>query len=294
MSKKKAKSDLYQVDFVSALFGGFLLIWLMNPEQPVASIEEVHLMQIRATLYSRDGRTTNILPDNDVLPICIPAEALESSDYSLRPCKIDKFTTVAFGAEQGSCSGYGRSIYRSTAIDCKVVDSFGLISSVMRLETVGKDDKVAVIRPVGVAVSSRKSDVRFVAVGVASESTPVKVRVAVANSIWRHMIFLPCQDSGKTGCKNDEYSAFVFSAARRGGWHLRVPYAGASRSSDRVIPVPGRSRSGTRANQRAGESKLVVELHSSRWDTPCVTATITEGASESELVPGSCGPANDS
>src|SRR5690349_19361571 len=76
---RRARSNLYQVDFVAALFGAFLLLWI---SKPTGSVGEPEAAVVVMDSVCDDKQFTSFLPEE--AKRCVGKDVLELTDASLK------------------------------------------------------------------------------------------------------------------------------------------------------------------------------------------------------------------
>ena len=97
--RRRARSNLYQVDFIAALFGAFLLLWI---SKPTGSTGETETAVVVMESSCSDGGS--FLPEeakrcvsNDILQLADASLKLQSCDFELtNPAKRYAFTPNSF------------------------------------------------------------------------------------------------------------------------------------------------------------------------------------------------------
>jgi hypothetical protein len=137
LSKRQKASDLYQVDFMAALFGGFLLIWLSGggeTEFPSDTGKKIVFFEVSAKAYYRDINSAKldwapIWSDAGVTQGCanfrVIALAASSTDRALLPCHVDDLQPLS--PFSGEVSDYtsrvdaaAKAVKRDTYVDNRV------------------------------------------------------------------------------------------------------------------------------------------------------------------------------
>jgi hypothetical protein len=99
MRRRKSGSDLYQVDFVAALFGGFVLIWLsgMTSSESSDNNSDITLYAISARLNFADSSWLPVMPTEEASLGCVHPEAIlqkVAPNSGLMPCQQDSIFAV--------------------------------------------------------------------------------------------------------------------------------------------------------------------------------------------------------
>jgi hypothetical protein len=144
--RRRGSSDLYQVDFVAALFGGFMLIWLSSIgeiELPPNSGESPVFFQIYSRVYFYSGSNAGS-PNNwvTVLPMSVINQTcahdhvvnkFRSNENQIRPCYASANPPLPFPdsgttwfARVEKSERYSRNLKMTDPFDGKILSSWGI------------------------------------------------------------------------------------------------------------------------------------------------------------------------
>lgn len=151
MRKRRSRTDLYQVDFIAALFGAFLLLWSAKKSGIATGGTVRHVVILESSCTADDNAA--ILPKTAISRCASRDTATEAG---LRPCSSSSFSTADYETSKEIVDATPRDNERLTAVVAE-----------MRLDSKEARD---VVRLSGMAVSASG---RFpVAIGYGSSTPP--------------------------------------------------------------------------------------------------------------------------
>jgi hypothetical protein len=174
VKRRKGRSSLYQVDFVAALFGAFLLLWV-SKKSGISRETENHIVVFEARCIGGDHAW--LVPSTS-LQRCSSKSLAELAESGLmlkacesRPADKDAFKTGAI--LQGAPSYDGQFLTQSTT-DTQAVVS-GAVAAKMNF---GSDNQGFMIALRGLSLIHKDYEEGLVAVGIASSIPPDYVDIS--------------------------------------------------------------------------------------------------------------------
>jgi hypothetical protein len=157
---RRARSSLYQVDFIAALFGAFLLLWI---SKPTGSMSEPETAVVILESSCDDSDRISILPKLGGAARCVDKDLLQLTDPSLN---------------LEACTFKPADSSKSAVSDPFRWDEKGPIAAFARLELFSKaTGRGALVKFSGLAiVAADTPEHRFRAVGYGSSTPPDQVR----------------------------------------------------------------------------------------------------------------------